>query len=368
VGGLAGFADTNGTRAFATRAESTRGLPPGHFREASGGLRLSSLGLGTYIGAPDPATDLAVEEAVSLCLASGRVNVIDTAINYRFQRAERSVGRAVQRLVEAGKIERSEVFVATKHGYLAPDAESPTPVDEWVDRELLKKGILTRRDIVDDSHAMSVPYLEDQLERSRRNLGLDTLDLVYLHNAADAQLPSVGRTEFLTRLTEAFRFFERARKEGKIRWYGMATWDALRAPRSDAGYLSLEETCAAAREVGGDAHGFRFVQFPFNLAMPEATELRNQPVQGERRTLFDAASRLGLGCFTSVPLGQGQFARQGRSVGDLTLAQTALQFARSAPGALTALVGQKRPEHLSENLRLAERPPWDADTFRSLLG
>jgi aryl-alcohol dehydrogenase-like predicted oxidoreductase len=364
---LAGYADPEGTRQFARRGETEHRLPAAHFREAPGGLRLSSLGLGTYIGPPDGPTDLAVEEAVRLCLTSGRVNVLDTAINYRHQRAERSIGRAMRRLVDSGRVPRAAVFVATKHGYLAPDAESGLPPDEWVDRELLRKGVLGRRDIVDDSHAMNVPYLEDQFERSRVNLGLETIDLVYLHNAADAQLLVVGRTEFLARLTEAFRFYERLRADGRLRAYGIATWEALRVPRSDAGYLSLEEAVAVAREVGGDRHGFRFVQFPFNLAMPEAAQLRNQPVQGERRTLFDAAQLLGLGCCTSVPLGQGQFARVGRPVGELTLAQTALQFARSAPGALSALIGQKRPEHLSENLRLAERPPWGPETFLELL-
>jgi aryl-alcohol dehydrogenase-like predicted oxidoreductase len=367
VTGLEGHATPEATREFAERAESAHHLPATHFRASPSDLRLSSLGLGTYIGSPDRPTDLAVEEAVGICLTSGRVNVLDTAINYRYQRAERSVGRALARAVASGKVRREQVFVATKQGYLAPDAESGLSGEEWIERELLRPGVLARRDIVDDSHAMTVPYLEDQLERSRKNLGLETIDLVYLHNAPDAQLPMLGRTEFLNRLTEAFAFYERVRADGRIRAYGLATWDSLRVPRSDSSFLSLEEAVAVAREVGGDRHGFRFVQFPFNLAMPEAAQLRNQPVAGERRTLFDAAGLLGLGCMTSVPLGQGQFARMGPGAGELTPAQTALQFARSAPGTLTALVGQKRPEHLSENLRVAEQPPWGPEEFRRFL-
>jgi aryl-alcohol dehydrogenase-like predicted oxidoreductase len=367
VPAISGQVEAEATGAYADRACDRHHLPSAHFRSSAVGPRLSSLGLGTYIGAPDAATDAAVEEAVVLCLASGRINVIDTAINYRYQRAERSVGRALARLVASGRVRRSEVFVATKQGYLAPDAESEVPVEEWVQRELLKKGVLARRDIVDDSHAMSVGFLADQFERSRSNLGLATIDLLYLHNAPDAQLPAVGRTEFLNRLVDAFRLYERLRAQGALRWYGLATWESLRVPRSDTAYLSLEEAVATAREAGGDDHGLRFVQFPFNRAMPEAAQLRNQPVQGERRTLFDAARRLGLGCFTSVPLGQGQFARVGPAVDGLTSAQTAAQFARSAPGTLTALLGQKRPEHLSENLRLAERAPWSEAEFQRLL-
>jgi aryl-alcohol dehydrogenase-like predicted oxidoreductase len=51
----------------------------------------------------------------------------------------------------------------------------------------------------------------------------------------------------------------------------------------------------------------------------------------------------------------------------LSAAQTALQFARSAPGNLAPLVGQKTPEHLSENLELASRPPWSEAEFRARL-
>ncbi|MGI0053503.1 MAG: aldo/keto reductase, partial [Thermoplasmata archaeon] len=292
---------------------------------------------------------------------------VDTAINYRHQRAERSIGRALARLVEEGKIAREEVVVSTKSGYIAPDGESGLPAQEWIDRELFDSGVLAPRDLVDGSHAMSVSYLADQFERSRVNLGLDTLDLLYLHNAPDAQLARVGREVFLERLEEAFAFYERLRSDGRLRAYGLATWEALRLPRSDPGFLSLESAVEVARSAGGEHHGFRYVQFPFNPGMPEASLLRNQPVAGERRTLFDAAGLLGLGSVTSVPLGQGEFAGGTPPAGDLTPAQSAIQFARSAPGALVTLVGQKQPEHLSENLRLAELPPWSPEEFRRRL-
>jgi len=367
VTALSGHATPKGTARFRDRAVEARKLPHGHFRDAPGGLVLSSLGLGTYIGPPDAPTDLAVEQAVTVCLTSGRVNVLDTAINYRYQRAERSIGRALARLVDRDEVKRDEVFVATKNGYFAPDAESSTPADRWVEEELVRPGILDRADIVDHCHAMSPSYLSDQLERSRRNLGIATVDLVYLHNAADAQIPSVGREVFASRLEEAFRLYERCRDDGRLRAYGLATWDCLRARPTDPNFYSLEAAVRLARKVGGEGHGFRFVQFPFNIAMPEAATVANQPVGGARTTLFEAAQRLGIGCFTSVPLFQGQLARSGPKRNGLTSAQTALQFARSAPGTIAPLVGQKRSEHLSENLELAARPPWDLEQFRGLV-
>jgi len=363
----AGLATSAGTTRFRERAVERRHLPPIHFRSAPGDLSLSSLGLGTYIGPPDAPTDLAVEHSVAVCLTSSRVNVLDTAINYRHQRAERSVGRALARLLEKGEVARDEVFVATKSGYLAPDAESRLEPGEWVREELLRPGVLKPSEVVDDCHAMTPNYLADQFERSRRNLLLDSVDLLYLHNGPDAQLPVVGREEFECRLEAAFGFYESLRSRGLLGAYGIATWDCLRIPRADAGYFSLASAVRIAEKVGGKGHGFRYVQFPFNLAMPEAAVVHNQIVTDERLTLFEAAQRLGVACFTSVPLLQGQLARAGPKRQGLTPAQTALQFARSAPGTLGPLIGQKSSEHLAENLEVASLAPWDSAGFRDVL-
>ena len=364
---LDGRATPAGTLRYRDRALRARHLPPEHFRPAPGALWLTSLGLGTYIGAPDAATDRSVEEAVQRSVISGRINVLDTAINYRHQRAERSVGRALARLVESGDVARDAFFVATKNGYLAPDGESRKPPAQWIEEELVRSGHLDTGDIVDGSHAMSPSFLSDQFERSRTNLGLRTIDLLYLHNAPEAQLERIGRATFLHRLEGAFELYERLRDAGALGAYGLATWDSLRELPAHPAYLSLDEAVHNPRKVGGASHGFRFVQFPFNLAMPEAATVGSQRVNGERLDLFTAAAKLGLGCMTSVPLFQGQLARSGPQRDGLTAAQTALQFARSAPHNLAALVGQKSAEHLDENLDLAGRPPWTGTSYSELL-
>ena len=367
VSRMPGSATPAGTARFRDRAVHDRHLPRGHFREAPGGLALTSLGLGTYIGPPDSSTDLAVEQSVIVCLTSGRVNVLDTAINYRYQRAERSVGRALDRLVAKGEVARDEVFLATKSGYLAPDAESHVPPEQWVRKELIEPGVVRSSEIVDDCHAMTPRFLADQFDRSLRNLEVDAVDLLYLHNGPDTQLPVVGREEFERRLEAAFGFYEDLRARGALGAYGLATWDCLRVPRTEPGYFSLASAERIARKVGGEHHGFRFVQFPFNLAMPEASSVHNQPVGDARLTLFDAARKLGVSCFTSVPLLQGQLARAGPKRQGLSAAQTALQFARSAPGTLAPLIGQKRSEHLAENLEVASIEPWDPVAFAELV-
>lgn len=364
---ITGAATPEGTARFADRAVARTLAPSAHFRSAPGRLRLSSLGLGTYLGPPDAPTDRAVEEAARVVLTSGRVNVLDTAINYRYQRAERSLGRALATTIATAKVARDEVFVATKVGYLAPDGESGLAPTEWVQRELVASGRLDPADIAGGAHAMSPSYLEDQVERSRTNLGLETLDLVYLHNAAEAQREEVGPEEFRRRLARAFERLEALRQRGWLMSYGLATWDALRSPRDDPGHVDVEELLEIARAAGGADHGFRFLQLPFSLAMPEAAQAIVQPIQGVDRSLFDCAEHFGLGVFTSAPLLQGRLARSGPVWDGMTRAQSAIQFARSAPGAIGALVGQKTSAHLSEDLHVAELPPLEPAAFRSRL-
>ena len=89
MGGLTpGFATAEATARY--RARVVPDAVEGHFR-SWGGLTISSVGLGTYLGAEDGATDGAYHDAVMRAVERG-LNVIDSAVNYRHQRSERSIG------------------------------------------------------------------------------------------------------------------------------------------------------------------------------------------------------------------------------------------------------------------------------------
>jgi len=51
-------------------------------------------------------------------IQSGGVNVIDTAINYRYQKSERVVGAVLRYLLEKG-YSREELFICSKVGYIS---------------------------------------------------------------------------------------------------------------------------------------------------------------------------------------------------------------------------------------------------------
>lgn len=345
----AGFATPEGTIRYRDRFPQLQ--EAGHFRQGPGDLWLSSIGLGTYLGEPDDAADAEYTEAIVTALRSG-INVLDTAINYRHQRSERNIGAALQQV--AGEIPREEVFVCTKAGYLSFDGNMPADPRGYFMREYIQPGILDPAQLAGGMHCIAPPYLANQIDRSRNNLGLETIDLFYLHNP-ETQLADLSQQAFYGRVRKAFDFLESQVTAGAVRFYGMATWNGFRAARETREYLDLLAIANLAREIAGDDHHFRFVQLPFNLAMPEAFGLANQD---SGRSIFEVAAELGIAVMGSATLYQGQLT-QGlpyalrQAFGMKTDAESAIQFARSAPGITTALIGMGQKEHVVANLKPA---------------
>ena len=356
---LEGFATPEGTARYKERfAGSAAG---GHFRKAQG-LTVSSIGVGTYLGDADEETDRSYSDAIVRAVELGS-NVIDTAANYRFQRSERSIGDALRRLTSTD-FAREELLVCTKGGYIPFDSRPPrgqADVRAYVEETFVKTGVADYSDIAAGSHCMTPRYLSHQLAQSLRNMSLEAVDVYYVHNP-ETQLQVVERDEFDRRLRAAFEQLERERAEGRLRFYGAATWNGFRVPESVRGYHSIERMVELAREVGGEGHGFRFVQLPFNLSMPEPLLRANQTHEGAQVSLLEAAQGLGVTVVASASILQGKVAKDlpehvREPLGSLaTDAQTAIQFTRSTPGVTTALVGMSRRAHVEENLQLARVP------------
>jgi aryl-alcohol dehydrogenase-like predicted oxidoreductase len=339
----------------------------GHFREAHR-LVLSSIGIGTYLGQPDTRTDEGYAAAVATAVESG-INVIDAAINYRFQRSERSIGAAIQQLAAKG-FAREEFVICTKGGYLTPDGSMPADPNEFFFREYIQPGVFTAKDIAAGSHCMTPKFLKNQLGRSLKNLGVECVDVYYLHNP-ESQLAEVSKEDFLNRVREAFTFLESAVEAGEIQYYGMATWNGFRQDARARDAMQLGEMVQIAQEIAGGLHHFRFVQLPFNLGMTEALTLGNQSLKGRDRTIMEAASELDITLIASASLLQGQVARNlpgfvAEALGLENDAERALQFVRSSPGITTALVGMSRAEHVKANARLVGVPPATVDEFTKL--
>lgn len=303
----------------------------GFYRLAQG-LRLSSLGIGTYLGAMDDAADRGYEEAIGAAVDGG-INVIDTSRNYRGERSEKAIGRALE-----GR-NRDELVICTKAGY-----------------HIGKPG-----------HSLDSGFLEENLLRSLENLRVDAIDIFYLHNP-ETQLEIAGEDGFYRQVYDAFEWCERMAARKLIRFYGTATWDGY---RNKENAISLHRLVSDARKIAGERHRFRFVQLPFNLAMHEAFSVRNQ--NGGTSTLR-AASDLGITVIGSATVLQGRLTRG--LPGELAVkfqplttdAQRSIQFSRSTPGMAVSLVGMSRASHVVENLGVKQVEPLSESAYYSIYG
>ena len=361
ISGQATFSGTDGYRRRQTCAVN-------HFRERQR-LWMSSIGVGTYLGPVDEETDQLMHQAIVDAIANG-INVIDTAINYRHQRSEQVVGRAIHQAIADGLATREELIVCSKGGFVPhPDRV------EWFQATYVDPpdSSLCIADLAEQRHCMHPDYIRDQLDRSLANLGVDTIDIYYLHNP-EAQLSDISSELFYEKLQAAFTVLEEAAEVGKIRAYGLATWDAFRVLPTHKAYIDLSKAQAIAQSVSlQQPHHFKFIQLPLNLLMLEGVTLPSQTVNGCQLTSLIAAQQLGITPIASAAIAQGGELDKMLSILNfddsevLSIGQRALQFTRSVSGISTALVGMKKPEHVAKNLELVTLEPLETVAIETLM-
>ncbi len=357
--GLSGRATPEGTARYAARFVASGMAAPDHYRGAFG-LNLSSIGYGTQVGDPTDEVDARYQCTVAEAIRHG-CNVLDTASSYRAQRSEIALGRALADLVTKGECQRDEVVVMSKGGFISYYLDAPEDPVEYIYRHLVRPGIAEPDELAGGIHCLSPNFLSQQIAYSLRNTRLRIIDIFFIQNP-ETQLAFVDRTTFRRRMQLAFARLEEEVASGRIGWYGVATWEALRRPPVAPNYVSLENLLRLATEVAGPDHHFRAVQLPVSVAMIEAATLRNQPVGNSLLTALGAAQALGLTVFATAVLGQGQPVP--RAVEPLAEAfpeipahvQRMLQFARSLPGVTSALFGSLQPDHVRDMIQLAVHP------------
>ena len=174
---------------LAKNIRKTLPLPFGEGKED--GFLMSTVGLGTYMGKPDDEDDFDQYVAAKYLLQSGALNVLDTASNYRCQKSERTLGAVLASLLDEElmadtpkeqRLSRDEIFVASKSGYIPDDADNGIPAATLIE-ELISDGLITKEDVAGEIHCMHPNFLDHQLKASKKNLGLETIDLMYLHNS-----------------------------------------------------------------------------------------------------------------------------------------------------------------------------------------
>jgi aryl-alcohol dehydrogenase-like predicted oxidoreductase len=292
------------------------------------GADVGVVGLGTWQLGGDwgDVDDAAAEEVLQAALDAG-VTLLDTADVY-------GDGRSEQRIRKAFAARSQRPFVATKAGRRADpftaEAFTPENLRAWIDR-------------------------------SRRNLGVDTLDLVQLHSAPTAVYSDQRVYDALDALVE----------QQAIAAYGVSVetvaegMTALQHPGVQTIQVilnvfrrkPLEELLPAAARAGVGilarvplASGLLTGKYDESTTFPE-NDHRNFNRNGEA---FDVGET-----FAGVPFEVGVAAARevAEIAGDTSTAAFALRWVIDQPGVTTVIPGARNVEQVRGNVAAADLPP-----------
>ena len=302
---------------------------------------LSRLVLGTHLGDFSDEVSGQYQKAIAYALQNG-IASIDGAINYRGMRSEKDEGAAIRKLISDGDLQREDFCITSKAGLLFGDITERMNPRMYLDRELKPRGI-TEKDFCEYDgllQTLNPAFFEIALEKSLQNLGLETIDIHYIH------IPEITRAgtdeaSFYDSMESLFRWYESKVTEGKIRYFGLALEFMGKEPENEMWHFELEELKQRVLKAGnGDTH-LKYVIYEYNIGCPYPVTAVSQTVDGQSVTLAESCRRLGFETVASMPFAMGE-ALKDHSAKEL------LEFALN--GADHVLVGSKSTEHIRELL------------------
>lgn len=260
-------------------------------------MKISQVGFGCY------RTDNSIDEhhrALTHAMENG-INVIDTSANYYNGGSELLVGNVLNKLVKSGKINRKDILLITKGGYIqGMNYKNAVELEKngklFPDTVKIQPGLW---------HCIHPEFLEYQLNLQFERLKQKYIDIYLLHNpeyylikAKEDKTDKLSADkEYYERIRKAFEFLESKVKEGKILSYGISSNTFTGYPENFE-FTSLEKVLKAAESVSPENH-FSAVQFPFNLLETGAL-VKNQ--SGKSQTLLELAKSKNLRVFLNRPL------------------------------------------------------------------
>ncbi|MCU7491817.1 MAG: aldo/keto reductase [Ignavibacteria bacterium] len=260
------------------------------------GYQVSICGFGTY------RVDYRIQEhakTLAYALTNG-INLVDTSSNYSDGGSEILVGNVVNGLMENEGLERDEVVIVSKGGYIqgenqeiAKERETlGTPYPEVV------------RCAPDLWHCIHPEFLQDQITASLERLKLGYIDVYLLHNP-EYFLMYTGtrdveklREEYYRRIKNAFIYLEEEVAKGRILHYGISS-NSFGEENDKRSFTSLEEVLRLSKEISPENH-FSVVQLPLNLLEKGGAENLNQ--EKGKKTFLELASENDLGVLVNRPL------------------------------------------------------------------
>ena len=167
-------------------------------------------------------------------------------------KSEKSIGRALTRLIKDGITSRDEVFICTKNGYITNDGDYPgVDVMEYMQNMFVSTGLIDLNDISSGYNVLNPNYIARCIDKSLMNMHLSTIDLGGTYTMPLRVGIMMLAVYNLWKCFQKYLKFMKNTANKKIRYYGMATWTCFRVPPNNNEYLSLEEVVNLAEKVGG---------------------------------------------------------------------------------------------------------------------
>ncbi len=266
---------------------------------------MGRVALGTHLG------DFSIEDsekyiqAIKYATKNG-IYTIDGAINYRGMCSEKDEGVAIKQLTQENKLTREDFFITSKAGLLFGDVRGKMNPQKYLSQIIEPNGI-TRDDFTEYEgllQTLNPCFYEIALSKSLDNLGLETLDVHYIHIPEISRL-GFSEEEFYEKLEKLFIWYEEKVNEGKIRFYGLAFEFMVEEPYEDKWHVEIEKIKKIAENVSSGECHLRYILFEYNMLCSSANKVKNQIVNGESMTLIDACRKLGLETVGSMPFAMG---------------------------------------------------------------
>ncbi|KRX03253.1 NADP-dependent oxidoreductase domain [Pseudocohnilembus persalinus] len=354
---LDGYATPEGTKKY---AQINPLVSKDHFKTPYGSdLKISSLGIGSYRNSFEEIERLVVFNSYIESVLTGGVNYLDTSINSSGMSSERVLGAVLRYLQDNNQITRDQLFISTKHGKFTEDFDSGTSGTKYIGK-LLKSEQIKESDVF-ERKCYHPTFLEHQFKHSLQNIGVNTLDLVYI-NEPIAQTPE----KFYDAMANAFEFYENKVQQNQLRYYGVDSWQGFRSLQDDYFiHIEIGKLVEMAEKIAGKNNSFKFINFPLSHIMPDALTEKQQTLKlSEEKqintTIFEIADYYKININTKSPLAGGAALNEELPENVFPYEKNTdrhIQFARSTPSNayISCIMGTGRQINLLHKLQLIEQ-------------
>ena len=251
---------------------------------------LSNIGFGLYRGDESDAGDEMWIESLLYGLQNG-INVIDTAQKYRNGRSEKLIGKVLQKLMTHQDFKRENLFISTKAGLLS---------ESIINSNFLSHLGLKQDQInLSQKFCMEGKYIDWSVDKALEVMKLDYIDAFLLHNPEIVYLSNDGEKKLL----QCLEILEQKSLEGKIRNYGIASWNGLRRNPGSVLHIDIISILDKLKDRLGEEINFKIIEAPLSIGMPSVLSYRS--AKKNNLSFRDLLKKYDLKFFSSASLYEG---------------------------------------------------------------